>query len=71
METKKDKFIRLAEKRVNNLLKQMELVGNLANKRNYDYSDKEARAILTAIKKAYQNLEVQFDSAKNKKFKLK
>lgn len=40
METKNEKFIRLAEARVNSVIQKIQLIGNLSNKRNYDYSEK-------------------------------
>ena len=36
-------FIRLANKRVPNAVKAISLVGNLANRSNYDYTDVDAQ----------------------------
>ena len=35
---KMEKFEELAEKRVSDTLKKLQLIGNLANKNNYDYT---------------------------------
>ncbi len=45
MESKRDKFKRLAEKRVNNAIKSINLVGNLSNKNIYDYTDDDVSRI--------------------------
>ena len=41
------KFIRLAEKRINKVAKQLQLIGNLSNKTNYAYSDEEVEKMFT------------------------
>ena len=46
MKNREKKFIELAEKRMTRLIKQIKLVGNLANKSNYIYTDKQANKII-------------------------
>ena len=70
METKHDKFKRLAELRVNNALKAMELIGNLANKKNYDYTEEEQKKILKTLKSSVQMIEQKFNDKGINKFKL-
>ena len=71
METKRDKFVRLAEKRMENILKGLDLLGNLANTSNYDYTDADAAKIIKTLKSAVGDLERTFASSqKNTKFKL-
>lgn len=70
---KQERFIRLAEKRVNELLDKMRLVGNLADRRNYVYTDEQARLILRAIEDEMKNLRAKFiasTGAKEKSFSL-
>jgi hypothetical protein len=50
-EEKVDKFERLAEKRVADLIRRMRLLGNLSNRSNYDYSDAHVRQIFLALEK--------------------
>jgi hypothetical protein len=52
METKDDKFIRLAEKRVNLVLNNIRLLKQLSNKNNYQYSDTQVKKIFTVINSA-------------------
>jgi len=51
MRDKRKKFIELAEARVNRTIKDVRLIGNLANKSAYDYSEEEARKIFRALQK--------------------
>lgn len=70
-ETKRDKFVRLAEKRMENILKGIGLLGNLANTSNYEYTDADLSKIVRTLKNAVADLErVYSGSHKNTKFKL-
>lgn len=70
MESKRDKFKRLAELRVNNALKDIALISNLANKSSYDYTEEEYRKIIKTLRHAVQKVEQAFDSKDGLKFKL-
>lgn len=48
-ESSEEKFVRLAEKRVNNAIKCMKLIGNLSNRTNYTYSDDDTDRIFDAL----------------------
>ena len=50
-ETRDQRFRRLAEQRVNVILDKIRLLGQLANKSNYDYTDAQVEAIFKAIRK--------------------
>ena len=65
MDTKQEKFKRLAEKRVNELLDKFRLVGNLADKRNYSYSEDQARQIVRAVEEEIKTLRSKFLNAEN------
>ena len=47
--SKEQKFIELAEKRVNVLLNNIRLVKQLSNKNNYQYSDTHVKKLFAAI----------------------
>lgn len=71
METKRDKFVRLAEKRMDNIIKGIELMGNLSNKNNYDYTEEDLNKIIRTLKKAVSDLEHTYNATNGtKKFKL-
>lgn len=60
MENKKQKFERLVNKRVNNALKQLDLVGNLSNKNVYDYSEDEINQVIEVLNKKIRELQTRF-----------
>lgn len=70
MNEKARKFRELAEKRVNNAIKQIQLIGNLSNKYNYEYTEEEVKKIINALKAEIRNLEIKFELSSNKRFKL-
>ena len=57
MKNKSDKFIELANKRVNKTLKDIQLVGNLANKQNYEYNEQQVKQILKALQHELDNVK--------------
>lgn len=59
---KRDRFKRLAEKRVTRAIRELRLVGNLANRGNYSYDEKEAEKIVRAIEQEVRALRRRFDS---------
>lgn len=71
MNSKRDKFKELAEKRVNNALKNIQLIGNLSNTNNYDYNKEDVTKIFKTLKEELQTAEARFKiSNKKSKFKL-
>lgn len=66
METKHEKFVRLAESRTNTELKKIELLGNLSNRRNYDYDNQEVKEIFKAIDKELLRVKKLFESELDK-----
>jgi len=72
MEHPRDKFVRLAEKRVTRVLKDIQLVGNLSNRKNYEYSEEDIKKIVYTIQKELNNLKIRFEMPPKKMdFKLK
>lgn len=72
-ESKRDKFVRLAENRTQGVLKGIELLENLVNANAYEYSKKDLDKIVGAIKEAVDELEKTYNKASSKeqkKFKL-
>ena len=58
----REKFVELAEKRVNRTLKDIKLIGNLSNKTNYSYSEDDVKKIHTVLKKALNELKARFET---------
>jgi uncharacterized protein YceH (UPF0502 family) len=72
MRDKRDRFVGLAEKRVNKAIKDIRLIGNLSNRNNYEYEDSEAQAILRVLEQEVKALRSRFEqsSKKSHHFKL-
>jgi hypothetical protein len=69
----REKFVTLAERRVSNALKDIKLIGNLSNKSNYKYDDKDVKKITSALTKALKDMTAKFESngaAEDESFKL-
>lgn len=73
MESKKDKFVRIAEARTNKIIDMIRLLGNCSNKASYEYSKEDIRKIFTAIENELKAAKAKFDSSSDDsiKFKLK
>ena len=48
-ETKREKFVRLAEERTNKIIDMLQLLGNCSNSSAYDYSQEDVDKIFSAI----------------------
>jgi hypothetical protein len=59
---KRAKFLELANKRVSRTLKDIGLVANLANRRNYDYTEEEARKIVKTLQARVDQVKRDFES---------
>lgn len=56
------KFIELAENRVSRAIKDIRLIGNLANRSNYSYNAEDARKIVKALRDEIEALKARFDA---------
>ena len=72
METKYEKFKRLAENRTNKIIDMIRLLGNLSSKSTYEYSEKDISKIFSSIEKELRIAKLKFSDIDdpNKKFKL-
>jgi hypothetical protein len=59
---KRDKFVTLAEKRVNRAIKDLRLIGNLSNKNNYSYTASDIQKILLTLDQEVKNLRSKFST---------
>jgi hypothetical protein len=57
---RRERFVGLANSRVTAAIKQIRLVGNLANKKNYEYTSDEARKIVRALQRELDELKSKF-----------
>jgi hypothetical protein len=61
-----DRFVRLANNRVNAAIKALQLVGNLGSRANYDYDDKEAAKIVRALQAELDQVKGKFAPSNGK-----
>lgn len=73
METKRERFVRLAEARTNKILEMMRLLGNCSSKANYEYTEDDVKQIFGALEKELKNTKNKFMGieAKEEKFTLR
>ena len=60
---RRDRFLRLAEKRVDRAVDAIRLVGNLSDLGNYEYSADEAKRVIGALENELGDVKVRFRSA--------
>ncbi|WP_221568993.1 hypothetical protein [Alkalihalobacillus sp. TS-13] len=61
MESKQEKFVRLAEQRVTEVIKKIRLIGNLSNRRNYDYEKDHVNEIIKTLENELKELKKRFE----------
>lgn len=70
METKAQKFKRIAENRTARILDQIRVLGNLSNTSNYEWTEDEIDQIFKAINAELRKTRKMFKEAHEKKFSL-
>lgn len=72
-ETKRDKFVRLAEARTNKIIDMLQLLGNCSNTSAYDYTQADVEKIFNAIENEVREAKKKYnkvDSKKSTRFSL-
>lgn len=72
MSQKRDNFVRLAESRVAKAIDSLRVIGNLSNRSNYEYTEEDARKIISALQAELAVLKGKFSPSdtKHRNFKL-
>ena len=63
---KKERFKKIAEHRTNNIINMMRLLGNCANKNNYDYTDSQVKQIFAAIDSELRLTKMKFEKKESR-----
>ena len=63
MNKNREKFVELAEKRVQKTIKSMRLIGNLSNKTNYSYEDADLKKIFTTLRREMEMVKKKFETS--------
>lgn len=66
-ETKRDKFVRLAEARTNKIIDMLQLLGNCSNTSVYDYTQQDIDKIFSAIENEVREAKKKFNRVESKK----
>ena len=70
-ESNRDRFVRIVERRVNQILQDLDSLGKCSNKRSYEYYDKDVKKIFGEIDKKTREVKALFTETQNsKKFTL-
>lgn len=73
-ESKRERFVRLAEARTNKIIDMLQLLGNCSNTSTYEYTQQDIDQIFTAIETEVREAKKKFaktESIKSSRFTLK
>ncbi|MGN8627434.1 hypothetical protein [Bulleidia sp. HCP3S3_F2] len=65
-ETKREKFVRLAEARTNKIIDMLQLLGNCSNSSAYDYTQSDVEKIFNAIESEVKEAKKKFSKIESK-----
>jgi len=68
--SKRERFKRLAVYRTNKVLKRLKVLGNCANRSAYEYTEEEINKIFSEIERKTKDIKAKFHFPKKEEFKL-
>ena len=68
---RRERFIKIVERRVNSILDGLDNLGKCSNRRNYEYTDDEVRKIFREIERKVKETKLQFQGGMRNKGKFK
>jgi hypothetical protein len=66
MESRSEKFKRVATKRTIELLEKIRILGNCSNKSTYEYTDEDVIKIFKSLEKQLETMKAKFSNKKAK-----
>ena len=69
-ETREERFRRVATRRTNNILRQIQVLGNCSNKSSYSYTDEDVKKIFSTIEGELRATKSKFTNRKKNNFQL-
>lgn len=60
---KRAKFVEIASRRVNRVIKEIRLISNLSNRSAYEYTDDDSKKIARALQKELDVMKARFDGS--------
>jgi hypothetical protein len=70
-DVKRDRFIRIVERRVNAILEELDNLGKCSNERNYKYSQEDVWKIFREIDKKVKDIKLLFQGEVKEKRRFK
>jgi hypothetical protein len=70
METREQRFKRIAEKRTDKVLNSLRVLANCSNKSTYAYTEEEVNKVFRAIEEEAKVAKAKFKISRAKKFTL-
>ena len=64
--SKRDNFVRIAEKRTRNAIKAIRIIGKLGNKNAYDYTEADVKRIASALSKEVEAMRARMSQTGSK-----
>ncbi|MEF9917420.1 MAG: hypothetical protein RR746_08690 [Lachnospiraceae bacterium] len=73
VESKHEKFLRIAEARTNKILDMVRLLGNCSNKTTYEYDETDIKKVFSTLEQELKNCKSKFQDSgdKDNKFTLR
>jgi len=69
-ENKRDRFVRVAERRTNAIMEKIRVLGNCSNTSMYEFTQKDVDKIFRVLNKALRDTKLLFEQKSESKFKL-
>jgi hypothetical protein len=69
-ESKHDRFVRVAERRTNDVLERLRILSNCSSTGNYEYSQDQVAKIFAEIDRAIRSARGKFKGEKRRTFTL-
>ena len=69
---RRERFIKIAERRVNKILDNLDILSKCSNKRNYEYTEQEVHKIFREIDRKVRETKLKFQTngESRRRFKL-
>jgi len=70
LESRHERFKRIASKRTNDILEKVRILGNCSNKSSYEYTEEDVNKIFSEIDKQLKLTKIKFLAGKRERFRL-
>lgn len=69
-ETKQERFKRLAKLRGERVLKDIQLLGNLSNRNNYEYTDQDIKKLFSVLDDELRSSKARFTTKRKREIRF-